>query len=132
MARSRWINYAACVWALLFAAPHVWWALGISAGFPGGESNHRLMMTTWRYLFLLVVIFLSVTAVVIALTLLRPRNSIIPYWILRTAAWIASAMLTLRGVAGLVVDGVSDPIWWPTFLIGGVLFGGVAWAAGLR
>jgi hypothetical protein len=38
-------------------------------------------------------------------------------------------MLTLRGVAGLVVDGASDPVWWPMFLIGGVLFGSVAWLA---
>ncbi|MGZ8845635.1 MAG: hypothetical protein ACXW3C_04145, partial [Pyrinomonadaceae bacterium] len=53
----------------------------------------------------------------------------IPHWILRAMAWIASAMLTLRGVAGLVVDGTSDPVWWPTFLIGGILFGAVAWTA---
>lgn len=45
------------------------------------------------------------------------------------AAWIACGMLTLRGVAGLVVDGASDPVRWPTFLIGGVLFGSVAWLA---
>jgi hypothetical protein len=38
-------------------------------------------------------------------------------------------MLTLRGVAGLIVDGSSDPVWWPIFLTGGVLFGGVAWLA---
>jgi hypothetical protein len=44
-------------------------------------------------------------------------------------AWIASAMLTLRGVAGLIVDGTSDPVWWPIFLVGGILFGGVAWIA---
>ena len=42
----RWISYSACVWAVLFAAPHTWCALGISAGFPGGEANHRVMMTS--------------------------------------------------------------------------------------
>jgi hypothetical protein len=61
--RGRWINYAACVWALLFAAPHVWWALGFPAGFPGGlargRANHELMMSTWRYYFDVAVIFLS-------------------------------------------------------------------------
>jgi len=30
--RFRWVNYAACLWALLFAAPHVWWALGFLRG----------------------------------------------------------------------------------------------------
>jgi len=48
--RSRWVNYAACLWAALFAAPHIWWALGFPAGFPGGVANHRLMMTTWLFL----------------------------------------------------------------------------------
>ncbi len=120
--RSRWINYAACVWALLFAAPHLWWALGIPAGFPGGEANHRLLMSSpWRYLFDVVVVLLSITAIVVALALLRPRG-----WIPRTAAWIASTMLTLRGIAGLAVDGAKDPIWWPAFLTGGILFGSVA------
>lgn len=131
--RRRWINYAACLWALMFAAPHVWWALGFPAGFPGGQArgraNHQLMMTTWRYYFDVAVIFLSILAFFIALALIRPWGRTIPFWILRTMAWIASAMLTLRGVAGLVVDGTGDPVWWPTFLAGGILFGCVAWTA---
>ena len=87
------------------------------------------MMTTWRYYFDLVVIFLSLLAFFIALALVRPCGQTIPRWILRTMAWMASAMLTLRGVAGLIVDGAGDPVWWPTFLVGGILFGSVAWAA---
>jgi hypothetical protein len=127
--RFRWINYAACLWALLFAAPHVWWALGFSAGFPGGRANHHLMMTTWRYFFDVVVILLSIIAILVALALIGIWGRTIPRWILRTMAWIASAMLTSRGVAGLVVDGASDPVWWPTFLLGGILFASVAWLA---
>jgi hypothetical protein len=42
------------------------------------------------------------------------------------AVWTASGALLLRGAAGLVVDGLSDPIWWPTFLTGGLLYGSVA------
>ena len=126
----RWISYAACAWTVLFAAPHILWALGISAGFPGGESNHRLMMTSaWRYISDLIVILLSVTAVLVVLALLRPPAQVPRRWIPHTAAWLACGMLTLRGVAGLVVDGRSDPVWWPTFLVGGILFGGVAWLA---
>jgi hypothetical protein len=26
---------------------------------------------------------------------------------------------------GLIADGVSDPVWWPTFLVGGILFGAI-------
>lgn len=124
--RSRWIHYAACVWAVLFAAPHVLWALGIPAGFPGGPASHQLMISTWRYSFDVVVIFLSGLAFVVALALIRPWGRVIPRWIPRTMAWIASGMLTLRGVAGLIVDGSSDPVWWPTFLVGGLLFGAIA------
>lgn len=130
--RQRWINYAACLWAVLFALPHIWWALGFSAGFPGGPANHHLMMTTWRYLFDLLVILLCITAVFIALALLGLSSCARPRRILRTMGWTACAMLTLRGLAGLVVDGASDPIWWPTFLVGGILFGSVAWLARVR
>jgi hypothetical protein len=120
--RTRWINYGAGLWALLFAAPHVWWACGISAGFPGGERNHRIMMSSaWRLAFDMVVVVLCGVAIVVALALVRPRG-----WIPRLAAWTACVMLSLRGVAGWAVDGAADPIWWPTFLAGGLLFAAAA------
>ena len=126
----RWINYAACVWSALFAAPHIWWALGIPFGFPGGQKNHQILISsTWRYVFDLVVILLSALAVVVALTLTRPSINSLPRRLAYIAAWIACGMLTLRGVAGFIYDGLSDPIWNPTFFIGGVLFGAVAWSA---
>ena len=129
-AYRRWISYAACVWAVLFAAPHTWWALGISAGFPGGAANHHLLMTSaGRYIFDVIVVILSAVAVLITLTLLRPPRLVVRRWLPHTSAWIASGMLTLRGVAGLLIDGASDLIWWPTFLLGGILLGSVAWLA---
>ena len=127
MTLQRWVTYGTCVWAVLFAAPHAWWALGIAAGFPGGEANHRLMMTTWRYYFDVIVILLSVVGFLVARRLLDPLDRVRRRWIPHTAAWIACGMLTLRGVAGLIVDGSSDPVWWPTFLVGGILFGLTAW-----
>jgi hypothetical protein len=130
MTTRRWISYAACVWAVLFAAPHAWWALGVPAGFPGGAASyHRFMSSSWRYIYDLIVIVLSLLAVLITLTLLRPPEQVVRRWVPQSAAWIACGMLTLRGVAGMVVDGASDPVWWPTFLVGGVLLGCVAWMA---
>jgi hypothetical protein len=126
----RWLSVAACIWAVLFAAPHTWWALGIPDGFPGGEKSHRLMMSsTWRYIFDVVVIVLSILMFAITVTLLRPPGTVVRRWIPHTAAWIGSGMLLLRGLAGMVVDGARDPIWWPTFLVGGILLAGVAWSA---
>ena len=125
--RYRWVHYAACAWAVLFAAPHLWWALGLPAGFPGGRANHELMMTTWRYYFDLIVIAMSVAAVFVALAPIKRWGKSIPRWLLRTAAWVAFGMLMLRGAAGMIVDGASDPMWWPTFLVGGLLFGAIAW-----
>jgi hypothetical protein len=124
--RYRWIHYAACLWAVVFAAPHLWWALGIPAGFPGGRNNHVLMMTTWRYYFDLVVIALCSVAIVIALAPVHQWGEAIPPGVLRVTTWAACSVLTLRAVAGLIADGLSDPVWWPTFLIGGLLFGAVA------
>ena len=127
---ARWISYAACAWAVGFGAPHVWWALGVPAGFPGGEASyHFFMSSAWRYVFDVVVVLLSILAFLVALTLLRPSDQIVRRWISHTAAWIACGMLSLRGVGGMLHDGVSDPVWWPTFLLGGILFGGVAWCA---
>lgn len=126
----RWISYAACAWAVSFAAPHIWWALGIPAGFPGGKESYRFFMSSaWRVSYDVVVILLSLLAFVVALTLLRPPGLVVRRWIPQTAAWMACGMLSLRGVAGMIVDGRSDPVWWPTFLLGGILFGGVAWSA---
>jgi len=121
------VYYAACVWSLCFAAPHTWWALGSPFGFPGGPANHRLWMTSWwRYLYDVLVILLSVLGAVVALEL-RPAGRTSVRRVFRLMAWIAAGLLSVRGVAGLVVDGTADPIWWPTFLVGGLLFGGIAW-----
>lgn len=127
---QRWFTYAACTWAVLFAAPHTWWALGISFGFPGGEGNyHGFMSNPWRYMYNFVVIILSALAILITLTLLRPRHEVPRRLLLRASLWLATGMLILRGFAGMVVDGTSDLIWWPMFLVGGLLIGMVAWLA---
>ena len=122
----RCFAYAACAWALLFATPHLWWALGVRAGFPGGDTSYEFFFDSWwRPLFNLLVIILSALMVVITRSLMGQR--VRRRRVLLTLAWIGSALLTLRGVAGGIVDGASDPVWWPAFLTGGILFGAVAW-----
>ena len=86
------------------------------------------MTSWWRYLYDVIVILLSLLGAVVALAL--PRSHATLHRWFTALAWIAAGLLTLRGVAGLIVDGTDDPIWWPTFLIGGLLFGGVARLSG--
>jgi hypothetical protein len=126
--RRRVVSYAACVWAALFGIPHLWWALGFRAGFPGGDSSYQFFMSSWwRVLFNWTVVALSVVAILITLVLLKPPQLVKRRWIPRSLAWIACVLLLIRGVAGIIVDGTSDLIWAPAFTIGGILLGGVAW-----
>jgi hypothetical protein len=120
------MHYAATAWALLFAAPHLWWALGVPTGFPSGRTGHELMMNTWRLYFDVAVVGLSVLAALVALAPIQRWGDAIPGRVLRVLAYAASFVLSLRGLAGLIVDGTSDPVWWPMFLLGGILFGAVA------
>jgi hypothetical protein len=134
IARLRGLaSVAACTWALLFAAPHTWWALGYTAGFPGGDASyHRFMSSAWRYWYDVLVVVLSMLAFILAFSLRADRTPSRLQRALRIAAWLGGAVLALRGIAGLIVDGRGDPVWWPTFLLGGVLFLGVAYLASLN
>jgi hypothetical protein len=119
------MHYAACAWTVAFAAPHIWWALGIPAGFPGGPASHKLLMTTWRWYYDVLVVLLSVVGVIVTLAPIHSWGKAIPRWMVLTLVGIAFVLLTIRGVAGMIVDGISDPVWWPTFLLGGLLYWGV-------
>jgi len=122
------VSYAACLWATLFGAPHLWWALGFRAGFRGVDSSYEFFMSSWwRVLFNWTVVALSVVAIVITLELLKPWQLVRRRWIPRSLAWIACVLLLIHGVAGIIVDGTSDLIWAPAFTIGGILLGAVAW-----
>jgi hypothetical protein len=88
------------------------------------------MMTTWRFYFDVAVIGLSVLAAVVAVAPGHTWGDAIPRRAWQAMSCIASSVLTLRGLAGMIADGASDPVWWPTFLVGGLLFGAtVLWPA---
>ena len=129
-----WTGYAACIWAILFAAPHVWWAFGVSAAFPGGDIAYEFAFrNSWFFLYNLVVVILLVASALVALALVREQrwrrlfffSSRRHHRMLLAAAWAACTILTFRGLIGLVVDGLADLtiFGWPTFLTGGILFG---------
>jgi hypothetical protein len=113
---------------VLFAAPHLWWAMGVRVGFPGGDESYEFFMgSAWRYAFDVLVVVLSAVMVFIIRSLMRPTVPSRHRRTLLTFAWFGSGLLMLRGVAGAIADGTSDPVWWPTFLVGGILLGSVAW-----
>jgi GNAT superfamily N-acetyltransferase len=100
-------------------------------GFPGGEASYRQFMESpWLRLYNLAVIGLCIVAVILTTKLLGAAREERGRPVIRAAVWVGSAILLVRAVAGLVVDGASDPVWWPTFLVGGLLFGSVAAMAG--
>jgi hypothetical protein len=124
----RRASIAACIWSILFAAPHIWWAAGIPFGFPGGRAAHAFMFSSaWRTAYDLLVVALSALAAFIAIRLGRERPS--QQSVLTALAWAAAGILGLRGIAGLIADGFADPIWSPAFTIGGILFAWLAWRA---
>jgi hypothetical protein len=131
---SVWLGYATCAWTVLFAAPHVWWALGYPLAFPGGEASYRVFVSaTWRIVFDWIVVLLCLLGFGIALALVRAWGRMLPQRLLHVAASAAAALLTLRGLGGVAVDGLRDvespirPVWTISFVVGGLLFGALAW-----
>lgn len=138
--RAGWFAYAAAAWSLIFAAPHVWWALGVSWAFPGDADDfERAFDRTWWLVYDLVVALLCLVGAGVALALVQPWGRALPTRLLRAAVWSGSVLLLLRGALGVVpmvwslLAGASDDVHpWayviePWFVIGGVLFSLAAW-----
>jgi Protein of unknown function (DUF3995) len=116
-------------WALAFMAPHLYWALGGTAGL--GDDSIEGTLAVINY----VAIVLSIVAAALALALVRLWGASISRRLLLAGAWGACVLLSLRGGVGLIQDiaialGASDEglpavvlIFEPLFLIGGILFG---------
>lgn len=119
------VALAVYLWLLAFGAPHVWWLLGFPAAFPGGEESlARALSSPLFVAYDLGVVLLCGVAfwIVLLLTRQESRPGLIQR-LARIAAWVASILLTGRGIAGVAADGLSDLFWWPMFLVGGILFG---------
>ncbi len=145
-ARRRWPGwaaYAASAWALVFAAVHLYWALGGTAGLPKGMS---VDMNPALFVIDVLAVPLSVVGALLALSLVRPWGRLFPHRLLLASAWAVCALLVIHSAptlveGGLVVTGLRDaelPVleWWslfvyePWFLVGGVLYGAAAWGHG--
>ena len=138
--KAAWAGYAACAWALAFAAVHLYWALGGTVGLPEGLT---VAMNPALFVIDVLAVPLSVVGALLALSLVRPWGQLFPRRLLLACGWGACALLivhsapTLIGgvlaAAGLSTGDLSVLERWslfvyePWFFIGGLLYGAAAW-----
>lgn len=132
--------YSACGWTLLFAAVHLYWALGGTFGLPPGKP---IMVGGPLFVIDLVAIPLCLVGAVFALTLVQPWGKIFPRRLLLIAAWGGCAFLMLHAAPVLIEGGLTEIgllkrtlspldrwdliVYEPFWLLGGILFGGATW-----
>ena len=140
-----WAAYAASAWALMFAAVHLYWALGGTVGLPKGIS---VDMNPALFVIDVLAVPLCVVGALLALSLVRPWGWLFPRRLLLASAWAVCALLIVHSAptlveGGLVVTGLHDAelsvldrwslfVYEPWFFMGGVLYGAAAWGYGRR
>jgi len=146
-----WAGYAACAWALIFAAMSFYWAagggLGIETQAPG-IKEYAEAREPWFVALLWATGAAKVIGGLLALALVQPWGRMFPRWMLLTAGWAAGVGMTLYGglnlVIGVVIAGLraaglaggpedASAFWWhlllwdPWWLVGGILFLATTW-----
>lgn len=145
--RSRWAAwaaYAACGWALLFAALSFFWAAGGRTGLHPLEYEVAPGDAVW--IINLGAGILKAGIGLLALALVQPWGRIFPRKLLRACVWVLGVGMALYGGLGLVSDVlhvtgiISDPenwkwffwylvLWDPWWIVGGVLYITAVWLA---
>ena len=134
--RESWTGYAAALWALIFAVLHVIWATGWYVGLDP-ELSRKAFEQRWFLIYDLVVAAVCALAVFVALALVHPWGARLPRVLVVGLAWCGSALLVLRGGAGVAqtlyvaATGasvlVAYRLWEVWFCVGAVLFGASTW-----
>jgi Protein of unknown function (DUF3995) len=133
---ESWAAYGAAVWALSFSVLHFLWAAGWYVGL-NEESARKAFQQRWFLVYDLVAAVLCALAVVVALALVRPWGRRLPRRLVGMLAWSGTAILALRGGAGLAQSlyiAVTEKnvfalfeLWEIWFCVGAVLFGLSTW-----
>ncbi len=130
------VGYVAALWALIFAALHLAWAMGWYVGLDH-ESARQAFQRRWFLVYDLVAAGLCLVAFAVALALVQQWARRLPFSLLGILAWAGTGLLALRGAAGVGQDvylatvGRNLPdaaaLWDVWFCLGAILFGISAW-----
>jgi hypothetical protein len=156
--RTRWARYAAVAWCVVFGVPHLYWALGGTAGFAEWSMPpNKILALTRDPLYMGItwgVVIACVFGAIVALAPFQTWSRRIPRWLLLTPLWIVCGMFLVRGIGtpiqtALVISGGMpfEPLagpdaqaWYqwllldsvgfsPWFILGGFVFGATVWSA---
>lgn len=108
-ARSRWAGYAACAWAVAFAAQSFYYAVGGTAGaetWPRAIAEPVLARDPGWIPVMWGTGAAKLLAGALALALVRPWGRSLPRRVLRATGWGAGGLLLLYGAANLVQHGL--------------------------
>ena len=145
---TTWAGYAACVWALSFAAISFYWAAGGTAGSDTiGPTITNMAHDPAFIAVLWVTGTLKLLGGFLALALVHSWGRGLPRRVLLIAAWGGGILMALYGAGswvqeGLMVVGVIRIptglghtaavwhvlLWDPWWLLGGILFIIAAWS----
>ncbi|MFH8572497.1 DUF3995 domain-containing protein [Streptomyces sp. NPDC017993] len=144
MLRTRSVSlwgYVACLWAIVFAGAHFYWAVGGDVGL--SVSAGQQLATTRPLWFVLAGLWgvglLCLVGALLAWLLAQPRPGGAARRILVYLGWIVGFILTMRGIAVefLLMTNVTHldtsvsagqrfwslVLWNPWFVVGGLAFG---------
>ncbi|GAA5708306.1 MULTISPECIES: DUF3995 domain-containing protein [Streptomyces] len=93
---------AAFLWALVFTAFHFYWFAGGRFGLGDGPKMIPETGTTKDLIWAFVITSMFVVGIFLPVALTRPWGRRIPRWITVCCLWIGSALLVVRGGAGLL------------------------------
>ena len=134
--RLKPFGYGAALWALIFAALHVAWALGWYVGLDH-ELARQAFQRRWFLVYDLVAAGLCVVAFAVALALTQQLGQRKLAGLLRKLTWGGTVVLALRGGAGVAQDvyiaasggklRAAAVLWDMWFCLGALLFGIIVW-----
>ncbi|CAG7652767.1 DUF3995 domain-containing protein [Paenibacillus allorhizosphaerae] len=99
LTRSKsWIVYATSIWMIVFAAAHIYSALGgyyaVSSD-PGTNNNDSIEVAAD-----IIVTIMCLAGAFVSLAAVRSWGILVPRWIVLIPAWTGCILLVLRGGAG--------------------------------